>query len=141
MMPIMARKRPKPQKPKYYPQNCSFRFYFNLQLRVIPAGADIEPGHLIARFQAGQEAAEGDLSFQWSHILICKDKDGIITSDYPLAPTPTSPGVVIGTPKQQIVATDGITYPEYLVVFQHRVRKGRPDAHRRVYLQRQTPET
>ena len=136
------KRRPRRRKPlEYYPPNCKFRFYTNMNLLTTIANAIVEQGHLIPAFKEGQEAGEGDTQYQFTHILICKDKPLIIRSAFPDPPSASGPGVVIAKPKEQNnLFGVGSPYPTYWLVYEHTVNKGRPDVHRRAYLQRRTTE-
>lgn len=84
------------------------------------------PCYLVPRFQLGQEASEGDLNYQWTHLMLV-DKDKDVRDDYPAVPT---------TCRVYVPDKDGTGFN---VVFVELVYRGLPGAHKKVYLDRRAP--
>jgi hypothetical protein len=78
----------------------------------------------VARFPQGQEASEGDVTFQWTHLLYL-DADVDVRDSYPSAPSHR-----VYVPDQNGTGFD--------VVFVELVNRGTPASYKRVYLDRRS---
>lgn len=75
-----------PRIPKMLPNpNCNFAYFGEDNGLVAGSPDEWGPAHVTSAFAAGQEAAEGDLRFQWTHVMLIK-----ITALQKVQPRPIS---------------------------------------------------
>jgi hypothetical protein len=104
--------------------NTTCDIYFNPN--VPPAAPDVagQACALVARFQQGSAASEGDQTFRWTHLLYL-DADVDVRDSYPSAPV------------NRVYVPDK-TGTGFDVVFVELVNRGTPARYKRVFLDRRS---